>query len=182
MTASMRRLLFVLPLFLFAVLTGYFWLALESGRDPHDLPSAMIDKPAPAFSLAGIDGAAGLSRRQLGGGVVIVNFFASWCIPCRLEHPLLMDLGKRLDVPVYGIAWQDKADDATEFLKQLGDPYKRVGLDESGRVGINFGVYGVPETYVVDKEGRIRLRHVGPLTEEDVTKELAPLVKELGRS
>ena len=177
-----KRLFFALPLLLFAVLVGYFWLALDNGRDPHDLPSAMIDKPAPNFSLAGIDGAAGLDRTELGGGVTIVNFFASWCIPCRLEHPLLMDLGKRLDVPVYGIAWQDKADDATQFLKQLGDPYKSVGLDESGRVGIDFGVYGVPETYVVDKTGRIRLRFVGPLTAADVAKELAPLVRELGRS
>jgi cytochrome c biogenesis protein CcmG, thiol:disulfide interchange protein DsbE len=179
---TVKRLFFALPLLLFAVLAGYFWLALDSGRDPHELPSAMIDKPAPNFSLVGIDGTAGVDRKEFDGGVVIVNFFASWCIPCRLEHPLLMDLGKRLGVPVYGIAWQDKADDATQFLKQLGDPYRSVGLDESGRVGINFGVYGVPETYVVDKEGRIRLRHVGPLTPEDVAKELAPLVRELGRS
>jgi cytochrome c biogenesis protein CcmG, thiol:disulfide interchange protein DsbE len=178
----MRRILFLLPIALFLVLAGYFWMALTSGRDPHDLPSAMIDKPAPAFALAGLDG-PGLARAQLGGGgVTIVNFFASWCIPCRAEHPLLMGLAQRLRVPLYGIAYKDKPEDARAFLAQLGDPFSRIGLDENGRVGIDFGVYGVPETYVVDKAGRIRLRHVGPLTAEDVTRELAPLLQELGKS
>jgi cytochrome c biogenesis protein CcmG, thiol:disulfide interchange protein DsbE len=178
----MRRVLFLLPIALFLVLAGYFWLALTSGRDPHDLPSAMIDKPAPVFALAGFDGAPGIDRAALGGGVTIVNFFASWCVPCRAEHPLLMGLSQRLGVPLYGIAYKDKPEDAQQFLKQLGDPFSRIGLDESGRVGIDFGVYGVPETYVIDKAGRIRLRHVGPLTAEAVTRELAPLVQELGRS
>jgi cytochrome c biogenesis protein CcmG, thiol:disulfide interchange protein DsbE len=178
----MRRVLFLLPVVLFAVLAGYFALALTSGRDPHDLPSAMIDKPAPSFTLAGLDGAPGLSRVALGGQVVIVNFFASWCVPCRVEHPLLMRLADTLAAPVYGIAYKDRPEDTQQFLAQLGDPYGKVGLDESGRVGIDFGVYGVPETYVIDKNGRIRLRIVGPLTEETVTNELAPLVKRLGRS
>ena len=93
-----------------------------------------------------------------------------------------MGLSQRLGVPLYGIAYKDKQEDTEQFLKQLGDPFTRIGLDESGRVGIDFGVYGVPETYVIDKAGRIRLRHVGPLTAEDVTRELAPLVQELGRS
>ena len=179
----MRRVLFLLPIALFLVLAGYFWLALTSGRDPHDLPSAMIDKPAPAFDLAGIGGAPGVDRAAVaGGGVTLVNFFASWCIPCRVEHPLLMNLSQRLGVPLYGIAYKDRPEDTQQFLQQLGDPYRRIGLDESGRVGIDFGVYGVPETYVVDKEGRIRLRHVGPLTAEDVTRELAPLIQSLGKS
>ncbi|HXQ50358.1 MAG TPA: DsbE family thiol:disulfide interchange protein [Stellaceae bacterium] len=178
----MRRALFLLPVALFLVLAAYFGLALTSGRDPHELPSAMIDKPAPAFTLAGLDGTPGLARASLGGQVAIVNFFASWCIPCRIEHPLLMRLSETLSVPVYGIAYKDRPEDAQQFLAQLGDPYGRVGLDESGRVGIDFGVYGVPETYVIDKAGRIRLRHVGPLTAEAVSNELAPLVKMLGRS
>jgi cytochrome c biogenesis protein CcmG/thiol:disulfide interchange protein DsbE len=179
----MRRVLFLLPIALFLVLAGYFWLALTSGRDPHDLPSAMIDKPAPVFALAGIDGAQGVDRAAVaGGGITIVNFFASWCIPCRVEHPLLMGLSQRLGVPLYGIAYKDKPEDTQEFLKQLGDPYRRIGLDESGRVGIDFGVYGVPETYVIDKAGRIRLRHVGPLTADDVAHELAPLIQTLGKS
>ena len=178
----MRRALFLLPVALFLVLAGYFALALRPGYDPHDLPSALIDRPAPSFKLAGLDGAPGLDRAQFAGEVALVNFFASWCIPCRLEQPVLMGLASETKVPLYGIAYKDKPTDAAQYLKELGDPYRRVGLDESGRVGINFGVYGVPETYVIDKEGRIRLRHVGPLDTEAVAKELLPLLKKLGRS
>jgi cytochrome c biogenesis protein CcmG/thiol:disulfide interchange protein DsbE len=179
----MRRVLFLLPVALFLVLAGYFALALRPDHDPHELPSAMLDKPAPAFALAGLKDGSGLDRAALGDGqVTIVNFFASWCVPCRAEHPLLMGLGERLNVPLYGIAYKDKPSDAAHYLDQLGDPYKRIGLDEAGRVGIDFGVYGVPETYVIDKTGRIRLRFVGPLTAEALNKELLPLIKELGRS
>ena len=178
----MRRILFLLPVVLFAVLAGYFALALRPDRDPHTLPSAMIDKPAPAFTLAGLGGAQGLDSAALGGRVVLVNFFASWCVPCRIEHPLLMQLADATKTPLYGIAYKDKPADTARFLDELGDPYKRVGLDEAGRTGIDFGVYGVPETYVVDKAGRIRLRHVGPLTAEAVAKELKPLIEELNRS
>ena len=125
----------------------------------------------------------GSTARHLGGGVTIVNFFASWCVPCRLEHPLLDGSGQASST-CRSTASPTRTRPTTRrnYLQQLGDPYKSVGLDESGRVGIDFGVYGVPETYVVDKAGRIRLRHVGPLTAEDVAKELAPLVQELGRS
>ncbi len=114
--------------------------------------------------------------------MTLVNFFASWCVPCRLEHPLLMGLAAETKVPLYGIAYKDKPADTAQYLAQLGDPYARVGLDQAGRVGIDFGVYGVPETYVIDKEGRIRLRLVGPLTAEIVARELRPLIEELGRS
>ena len=178
----MRRLLYLLPVALFAVLIAYFALTLRPGRDPSALPSALIDKPAPDFDLAGLAGAQGLSRAALGGHPAIVNFFASWCVPCRAEHPLLMRLAEQEHVPLFGIAYKDKPDEAARFLAQLGDPYRRVGLDQNGRVGIDFGVYGVPETYVIDKAGHIRLRHVGPLTPADVTRELAPLVKELQKS
>ncbi len=178
----MRRALFLLPVVLFAVLAGYFALALRPDHDPHTLPSAMIDKPAPAFALAGLAGGAGLDRAALGGRVALVNFFASWCIPCRIEHPLLLRLSGETGTPLFGIAYKDKPEDTERFLKELGDPYARIGLDESGRTGIDFGVYGVPETYVVDKAGRIRLRHVGPLTAEAVTNELEPLIRELNRS
>jgi len=177
-----RRLLFILPVVLFALLAGYFALALRPDRDPRVLPSAMIDKPAPEFALAGLAGAPGLDRALLGGQVALVNFFASWCIPCRAEHPILMHLSDETKVPLYGIAYKDKPEDAQRFLAQLGDPYRRIGLDEAGRTGIDFGVYGVPETYVIDKAGRIRLRHVGPLTAEALAKEVLPLLKELGRS
>ncbi len=178
----MRRALYLLPIALFLVLAGYFTLALRPGYDPHDLPSALINKPAPVFDLAGLDGAPGLDHAAFAGRVVLVNFFASWCIPCRLEHPLLMGLATETKTPLYGIAYKDKPADTAQYLAQLGNPYRRIGLDEAGRVGIDFGVYGVPETYVIDRTGRIRLRYVGPLSEEQVTKQLLPLLKELGRS
>jgi len=182
MRAMVRRLLYLLPVALFAVVAIYFLVALRSGRDPSLLPSALIDKPAPNFALAGLDGKDGLTRASLAGQVVLVNFFASWCVPCRAEEPLLMRLAQEEHVPVYGIAYKDKPADAKSFLDQLGDPYRRVGLDESGRTGIDFGVYGVPETYLIDKQGRIRYRVVGPLTAETVDNELLPRLKKLGAS
>ena len=177
-----QRLRYLLPAALFGVLALYFALALTSGRDPSLLPSALIDKPAPDFELAGLDGKDGLTLGALKGQVALVNFFASWCVPCRAEEPLLMRLAEQEHVPVYGIAYKDKPADAQHFLDQLGDPYRRVGLDESGRTGINFGVYGVPETYLIDKTGHIRYRVVGPLTAETVDNELLPRLKRLGAS
>jgi cytochrome c biogenesis protein CcmG/thiol:disulfide interchange protein DsbE len=179
----MRRLIYVLPVVLFLVVAGYFaWQLLRPNYDPRTLPSAMIDKPAPAFDLASLKGDGDFGRDELKGQVVLVNFFASWCIPCRAEHPVLMRIAEQERVPLYGIAYKDRPADAKRFLDQLGDPFRRIGLDSAGRTGIEFGVYGVPETYVIDKAGRIRMRHVGPLTAEALEKELLPLVKELNRS
>lgn len=176
----MRRLIYILPAVAFVALAVYFFVSLT--RDPSTLPSAMINQPTPAFTLAGLGDKPGLARDEFTGQVVLINFFASWCIPCRTEHPLLMNLSRELSVPLYGIDYKDKPEDAARFLGELGDPYGRIGADREGRVGIDFGVYGVPETYVIDKAGRIRLRHVGPLTPADVARELAPLVKALQRS
>ena len=178
----MKRALYLLPAILFLLLAGYFALALRSGRDPSLLPSALIDKPAPDFALSGLAGKPGLDRDFLAGRVSLVNFFASWCVPCRLEHPLLMNLEHDAKTPLYGIAYKDKEDDTERFLQQLGDPYQRIGVDAAGRVGIDFGVYGVPETYVIDKQGRIRLRHVGPLDAATLKTELLPLLQKLARS
>jgi cytochrome c biogenesis protein CcmG, thiol:disulfide interchange protein DsbE len=178
----MRRALYLLPVALFLVLAGYFALALRPGRDPSLLPSAMIDKPAPDFALAGLKGAPGLTLDALKGQVAVVNFFASWCVPCRAEHPLLLRLAEQEHAPLYGIAYKDKPADAEHYLAQLGDPYRRVGLDESGRTGIDFGVYGVPETYLIDRSGHIRFRYVGPLTAEALERELLPRLKALGAS
>jgi cytochrome c biogenesis protein CcmG/thiol:disulfide interchange protein DsbE len=178
----LRRLLFVLPIAVFVIITVYFLLALHPDSDPHILPSAMIDKPAPAFQLTGLDGGQDLALDALKGQVVVINFFASWCEPCRDEHPLLMGLEKQIGVPVYGIAYKDKQADTDRFLKQLGDPYHAIGVDESGRTAIDFGVYGVPETYVIDKQGRIRKRIVGPLSEREIAQELLPLVQQLQHS
>lgn len=176
----MRRFAYLIPAALFATLVGYFLVALE--RDPAVLPSALLERPAPEFALAGLGDRPGFARADLAGGVALVNFFASWCVPCRAEHPMLMRLSNELHVPLYGIDYKDKPEDATRFLNDLGDPYGRIGVDREGRVGIDFGVYGVPETYVIDKGGRIRLRHVGPLTPEALRQEIEPLLRELGRS
>jgi cytochrome c biogenesis protein CcmG/thiol:disulfide interchange protein DsbE len=177
----MRRALFILPLLLFLVLAGYFALALRPGRNPQELPSALIDKEAPAFQLAGLNG-DGIARDTLKGQPVLINFFASWCLPCREEHPLLMRLAGQEHVPLYGIDYKDKPEAARSLLQEFGDPYRAIGIDRDGRVGLDFGVYGVPETYVLDSSGHIRKRFVGPLTAEEVNQELLPLLKALQRS
>ncbi|HVC61932.1 MAG TPA: DsbE family thiol:disulfide interchange protein [Acetobacteraceae bacterium] len=176
----MRRALFLVPLALFLVLAGYFALALRPGYDPQMLPSAMIDKEAPHFDLAGLNGKR-LALDALKGNPVLINFFASWCVPCRQEQPVLMRLATREHVPLYGIDYKDNPANAAKLLAQLGDPYRRVGLDPDGHVGLNFGVYGVPETYVLDATGHIRKRFVGPLTAEEVDKQLLPLLKALNK-
>jgi cytochrome c biogenesis protein CcmG/thiol:disulfide interchange protein DsbE len=178
-----QRLIYILPIVLFLALSGYFGLALRPGYDPQTLPSAMIDKPAPDFDLAALKGDGKFAGEALKGHVVVINFFASWCVPCRIEHPLLMRLAAEEKIPLYGIAYKDKPADTARLLSQTGDPsYRSIGVDADGRVGIDFGVYGVPETYVIDKSGHIRKRFVGPLTAAVVNRELLPLVKELDRS
>ena len=174
----MRRLLFLLPVAVFLVVAGYFAWALRPGHDPRLLPSALLDKEAPAFELASLGGGT-LSRDGLKGQPVVVNFFASWCAPCRIEHPLLMRLARQENIPIFGIAYKDKPEDAARFLAQLGDPYRAVGLDRDGRAGLDFGAYGVPETYVIDRAGHIRKRFVGPLSAQAVERELLPLLRQL---
>ncbi len=177
----MRRVLYLLPVVAFLVVAGYFADALFSGRDPQALPSAMIDKPAPVFSLTELNGGAPVSNDTFKGQVAVVNFFASWCVPCRVEHPILMHLAESEHLPIYGIVYKDKPDAAIALLTQMGNPYTVIGRDDDGRVAIDFGVYGVPETYVIDREGRIRFRYAGPLTAEVVRTKLLPLLKELDK-
>lgn len=177
-----RRLLYLVPLLLFAVVAGYFLWGLDSERDPRAVPSVMIDQPVPAFDLAMIQGLSGpgLADADLRGqGVTLVNFFASWCIPCRAEHPLLEKMVRDNGVRLVGINYKDKPADVRAWLAELGDPYARIGADESGRVAIDWGVYGVPETFIVDDAGRIRYRHLGPLTPEAIRDTLLPLVRVL---
>lgn len=174
----MRRVLFILPLLSFLMLAGYFAFSLRPGYDPSKLPSAMIDKEAPPFQLAGLNG-EGLARDALKGQPVLINFFASWCVPCREEHPLLMRLAEQEHVPLYGIDYKDTPEAARGLLNEFGDPYRAIGMDRDGRVGLDFGVYGVPETYVLDGSGHIRKRFVGPLTAEQVNRDLLPLLKAL---
>lgn len=177
----MRRALYLLPLLLFMLLAGYFMMELQPGHDTHELPSAMIAKPAPEFDLPGLGDQKPLSLAGLKGRPAVINFFASWCVPCRVEHPLLMRLATEEHLPIYGIAYKDKPEDSQKLLATYGDPYREVGVDRGGNVGLDFGVYGVPETYVIDSEGIIRKRFVGPLTAEVVDKELLPLLKHLGQ-
>ena len=176
----MRRLVYLLPLLLFAALAGYFAFALISGRDPRELPSALLDKPAPAFDLPGLGGER-LSAAALRGEVFVLNFFASWCAPCRVEHPLLLRLARQEGVRLVGIAYKDRPEDSRRFLAELGDPYRAIGIDRDGRVAIDFGLYGVPETYVIDRQGHIRKRFVGPLSPGQVERELLPLLRGLAR-
>ena len=174
----MQRLLFLIPVAIFAVVAVYFVLGLQ--RDPSIVPSALIDKPAPAFDLPPVhDGADGFKTADLEGRVSLVNVFASWCIPCRVEHPLFMELAANGTVPVLGINWKDQQPDAVAWLAELGDPFERIGLDLNGRAGIEWGVYGVPETYVIGPDGRIRYKHVGPLTREELDRTILPMVQDL---
>jgi cytochrome c biogenesis protein CcmG/thiol:disulfide interchange protein DsbE len=178
----MRRLIALLPVGLFLVLAGYFAWSLRPGHDPHELPSAMIDREAPPFDLAALSGDSRLTRDGLKGQPIVINFFASWCVPCRQEHPILMRLARQGYIQLYGIAYKDKPEDSLRLLSQLGDPYRGIGADRDGRTGLDFGVYGVPETYVIDASGHIRKRFVGPLTEAAVEKELLPLLRRLSGS
>jgi cytochrome c biogenesis protein CcmG/thiol:disulfide interchange protein DsbE len=166
------RLLSLLPLLVFATLAALFLIRLYAG-DPSKVPSALIGRPAPAFALAPLsgltrDGAAvpGLSGGDLKDRVTVVNVWASWCAPCRQEHPLLMDLAKNPAVRVVGVNYKDNPENARRFLGALGNPFAAVGVDPSGRAAIDWGVYGVPETFVVGPDGAIRHKHIGPLTPE----------------
>ncbi len=174
----MRRLLFLIPVIVFgAVGIG---LAVGLTRDPGTLPSALIDHPVPVFDLPALDGHGdGLSSEDLKGRVSLVNVFASWCVPCRVEQPVLMKLAQS-GVAIYGIDYKDPPEKARAWLAEMGDPFKKIGADRNGRVGIDWGVYGVPETFVIDAEGRIRHKHVGPIQARDLEQTLLPILAELG--
>ena len=179
---SVQRLLFLLPLAAFAALAAWFWMGLAPNRDPSLVPSVMIGKPVPAFDLAPLEaGKPGLKSEELKGRVTLINFFASWCVPCRAEAPLLLDLSKDKRLELDGIAYKNKPGDTEAFLTELGNPFARVVVDDSGRTAIDFGVYGVPESYIVDRQGVIRFRQVGPLTEDVIASQLNPLIAQLSQ-
>ena len=175
---SVTRLGGFVPLLLFLGLAVLFGVGLT--LNPREIPSPLIGKPVPTFSLPPVKGRTlGLSSADLKGEVSLVNVFASWCAACRAEHPLLMDLKERGVVPIHGLNYKDKPEDAERWLNELGDSYTRTGADIDGRVGIDWGVYGVPETFVIDRDGRIAYKHIGQLTPQALRDKIIPLINEL---
>lgn len=169
---------FLVPLAFFVVLVGF--LAVGLNRDPKEVPSPLIGKPAPEFALPDLDDPAQTIRRaDMLGKVWVLNVWASWCVACRQEHPVLVEFARAKAVPLYGLNYKDTRPEGRAWLAQLGNPYDASLFDEKGRVGIDFGVYGVPETFVIDKRGVVRLKHVGPLTREAIQTRIQPLLKEL---
>ncbi|MGV8853472.1 MAG: DsbE family thiol:disulfide interchange protein [Devosia sp.] len=172
----MRYLLFGLPLIALVALVSIFALSID--RDPGLVRSVMIDRPAPAFSLSPVPelGVPGFDTAALTGQISVVNVFASWCVPCRAEHPLLLALKDVADIRLLGINQADTPENARAFLAELGNPYDAVGADADRRVSIDWGVYGVPETFVVNARGIITFKHTGPLTPASVETELLPAI------
>jgi len=171
---------FLVPLALFLALAGF--LAVGLNRNPRELPSPLVGRSAPAFELPRLASAtAGFSPADMKGRVWLLNVWASWCGSCRQEHPVLMGLAQNAVVPLVGLDYKDGAADARQWLAQHGDPYLLSAVDRDGRVGIDYGVYGVPETYVIDKAGTIRYKQVGPVTAEALDTTILPLIRELQR-
>ncbi len=174
----MKRLWFLIPLAGFVALAVV--LAIGLNRDPREVPSPLIGKPAPAFALTRLDDpTATITRNDLLGKVWILNVWASWCVACRDEHPLLVAFSKRKLVPIYGLNYKDQRADGQAWLARFGNPYASSLFDGEGRTGIDFGVYGVPETFVIDKTGTIRMKHIGALTPAVIANEIEPLLKKL---
>ena len=172
---------FLIPLLLFIVLIGF--LAVGLNRDPHEVPSPLINKAAPAFEIAQLEQAnKTFSPASMKGQVWILNVWASWCVACREEHPVLVELAQSQVAPLIGLDYKDKREDALAMLSRQGNPYLLSAYDANGRVGIDYGVYGVPETYVIDRDGVIRFKHIGPITTQVLNQKIYPLVSELKKS
>jgi cytochrome c biogenesis protein CcmG/thiol:disulfide interchange protein DsbE len=173
-----KGLRFLVPLAIFIVLLGFLGAGLK--LDPREVPSPLIGKPAPGFALARLDDAALTIRREdMLGKVWMLNVWASWCVACREEHPLLVAFARKKLLPLYGLNYKDQRADGLAWLSQFGNPYDASLFDKDGRVGIDFGVYGVPETFIIDREGVVRLKHIGPLTPQVLEREIEPLVRKL---
>jgi cytochrome c biogenesis protein CcmG/thiol:disulfide interchange protein DsbE len=171
---------YLIPLAIFLVLVVF--LAIGLTRNPQELPSALIDKPAPTFRLPQLKQPdRTFSAEDMRGKVWLLNVWASWCIACRDEHPLLIEYAKSGAVPIYGFNYKDKREDALAWLEEFGDPYVLSAVDLDGRVAIDYGVYGAPETYLIDKSGTIRLKHVGPVTPDVWSQNILPTVQALNR-
>jgi cytochrome c biogenesis protein CcmG/thiol:disulfide interchange protein DsbE len=169
---------FILPFVVFVVLAGFLFVGLN--LNPREVPSPLVGKPAPAFTLPQLhEPAKQFSPADMKGQVWLLNVWASWCVSCKEEHPVLMELSRRNIVPIYGLDYKDKQGDAELWLKKGGDPYVLSVADAEGRIGIDYGVYGVPETYVIDKQGVIQYKQIGPVTPQNLTEKILPLVAEL---
>lgn len=171
---------FLLPLGLFIALVVF--LAVGLRLNPREVPSPFIGKPAPAFLLTQLHAPdKTISPQDMLGKVWLLNVFASWCVSCRVEHPVFMDLARQNVVPIVGLNYKDKREAGVGWLRQFGNPYAVSAFDSDGRIGIDYGVYGVPETFVIDKLGVIRMKHIGPVSAEALTDKILPLIKELNR-
>jgi cytochrome c biogenesis protein CcmG/thiol:disulfide interchange protein DsbE len=175
---------FIVPIVLIAAIGGLLVYALylmQAGEySPRDIPSPLVGKPLPSFSLPSLhEPRKTITRDSLHGRVYLLNVWASWCVACRQEHPVLMAIAHRKAVPIIGLNYKDKREDALRWLTQFDDPYEASIVDADGRVGIDLGVYGVPETFVIDKAGVIRHKHIGPISERDWTEKLLPLIQQL---
>lgn len=169
---------FILPLILFLILSVFLYKGL--GRDTREVPSPLIGKAAPAFSLPTLqEPAKQFSPREMLGRVWLLNVWASWCEACKDEHPVLMQFSTEKVLPIVGVDYKDKREDGIDTLKKAGDPYDQVISDADGKVGFDYGVYGVPETYLIDKAGIIRFKQIGPVTPENLRNKLMPLIAEL---
>lgn len=174
----MKSLKFLIPLSLFLLLAVF--LAVGLRLNPREVPSPLIGKPAPDFTLPTLhQPEATISRKDLLGQVWILNVWASWCVACREEHPAVVEFGRRKIVPIYGLNYKDTRDAGMQWLARLGNPYVASLFDADGKLGIDFGVYGVPETFVIDRQGVIRFKHIGPMTPQILREQIEPLVKSL---
>ncbi|HKO99679.1 MAG TPA: DsbE family thiol:disulfide interchange protein [Pyrinomonadaceae bacterium] len=171
---------YLIPLVLFLGLVVF--LAIGLGRDPHEVPSPLINRPAPTLSLPQLsDPAKTFSAEQMRGKVWLLNVWASWCVACREEHAMLLEIARSGVVPVYGLNYKDQREDGLGWLRDFGDPYVLSVSDLDGRVGIDYGVYGAPETFLIDRNGVIRFKKIGPITPDDWQKQIQPLVRELSK-
>jgi len=171
----------LIPLILFILLVAF--LAIGLNRDPHEVPSPLIGKPAPNFEIGQLaDSQKTFSPESMKGKVWMLNVWASWCVACREEHPLLIEFSKTKTLPIIGLDYKDQRADAMTMLSREGNPYTLSAFDGNGRVGIDYGVYGVPETYIIDKTGVIRYKNIGPITPEILKEKIAPLIAELNQS
>lgn len=177
----MRRILYILPVAVFGVMALFFLKGLT--LNPREIPSVLIDHPVPEMSLAPLPGrgeTSGLATKDLKGRVSLVNIYGSWCISCVQEHPFLLEIKRKGDVPIHAVDWRDDPELGAQWLKKHGDPYERVGIDPPpGRAAVDFGVTGAPESFIVDKAGVIRYKHIGPITPEIWAQTLLPIIRQL---